>query len=135
MVPQDLKFTKSHEWAKLDDAGDVTVGISDYATRQLGDIVYIELPTVGTAVTGGGAFGAVESVKAAVELYSPVGGEVVAANNDVEDDLDTISTDPYGQGWLMRVQASAPSELENLMAASDYEAYLESDECEGEADA
>ena len=134
MVPQDLKFTKSHEWAKLDDAGVVTVGISDYAARQLGDIVYIELPAVGAAVTASGAFGAVESVKAAVELYSPVGGEVVAANNEIEDDLDTISTDSYGQGWLMRVQASDPAEFEGLMTASDYEAYLESDECESEAD-
>ena len=135
MVPQDLKFTKSHEWAKLDDAGVVTVGISDYATKQLGDIVYIELPAVGASVTAAGSFGAIESVKAAVELYSPVGGEVVAANNEVEDDLDTISKDPYGQGWLMRVQASDPAQLESLMSAADYEAYLESDECEGEADA
>ena len=124
MIPQDLKFTKTHEWAQL-DGEIITIGISEYAVKQLGDIVYIELPSAGTAVKQEGAFGVIESVKAAVEIFSPVDGEVAQANNDITDNIELLSQDPYGQGWMVKTKAADPQQLNDLMTASDYKEYID----------
>ena len=124
MIPQDLKFAKTHEWARLD--GDIiTIGISEYAVKQLGNIVYIELPSEGTAVKREEPLGVIESVKAAVEVYSPVDGEVVQANDEISSNLELLSQDPYGQGWMVKIKASDPQQLDNLMTASDYEEFID----------
>ena len=124
MIPQDLKFAKTHEWTRLDGEV-VTIGISEYAVKQLGDIVYIELPSVGSAVKREGPFGVIESVKAAVEVYSPIDGEVVQANDEITDNIELLSQDPYTQGWMVKIKASDPQPLDNLMTASDYEEYID----------
>ena len=124
MIPQDLKFTKTHEWTRLD--GEVVViGISEYAVKQLGDIVYVELPSVGMSVKREGPLGVIESVKAAVEVYSPVDGEVVQANDEIASNVELFSQDPYGQGWMVKINVSDPQQLDNLMAASEYEGYID----------
>ncbi len=125
MIPENLKYTKTHEWAKV-DGGVITVGITDFAAEQLGDIVFVELPAVEATVSQDAAFGVVESVKAAVDLNSPVSGEVTETNMDVSDQLTLISEDPYGKGWMMKVKASDPGELDNLMSAAQYDAFLKS---------
>ena len=103
-IPGDLKFLKSHEWARVEDNGQVTVGISDHAQGLLGDLVYVELPGVGDTVTAGGAVAVVESVKAASDVYSPVSGKVVAVNEALADKPETINEDAYGEGWILVVQ-------------------------------
>ena len=124
MIPRGLKFTKTHEWIHRD--GDVmTIGISEYAVKQLGDIVHIELPSAGTAVKREGPFGVIESVKAAVEIYSPVDGEVVQANDEITSNLELLSQDPYGQGWMVKIKASDPQQLDNSLTASDYEEFID----------
>ena len=130
MIPRNLKFTKTHEWAGMDDNGVVTVGISEYAVNQLGDVVFIELPSVGDQVKQQSAFGAIESVKAAVELNSPVSGKVVEINEDITENFDPLSQDTYGQAWLIKVEASDQSQLDALMSAGDYQNYLDSDDCD-----
>ena len=124
MDPTTLKYTTSHEWAGCDEAGTVTVGISKFACDQLGDIVFVELPEAGTAVTAGQPFGVIESVKAAVDLNSPVSGEVVEANEAVTDDFDQISQDPCGEGWMIKIKASDTSELDALMDAAAYDEFV-----------
>ena len=130
MIPRNLKFTKTHEWAGMDDNGVVTVGISEYAVNQLGDVVFIELPSVGDQVKQQSAFGAIESVKAAVELNSPVSGKVVEINEDITENFDPLSQDTYGQAWMIKVEASDQSQLDALMSAGDYQNYLDSDNCD-----
>ncbi|MFB3891649.1 MAG: glycine cleavage system protein GcvH [Phycisphaerae bacterium] len=122
----NLKFTKTHEWARA-EGGTVAVGISDYAVEQLGDIVFVELPAVGKKVTAGGSFGVIESVKAAVELYAPVTGEVVETNQPVATDFQAISEDPFGRGWMIKIKAGNLAELNALMSAADYKAYCQSE--------
>ena len=125
MIPEDIKYTKTHEWAKVE--GDVvTVGITDFAAEQLGDIVFVEMPATGTTVSQDAAFGVVESVKAAVDLNSPVSGEVVETNMDVADNLTLISEDPYNNAWMIKVKASNLGELDNLMSAAEYDTFLQS---------
>ena len=126
MIPQDLKFTKTHEWAKIDGDGVVTVGVSEFAVAQLGDIVFIELPAVGDSVSQETAFATIESVKAAVEIYSPVSGEIVEINEPVADGFDLFDEDPYARAWLIKVKIADAGELDALMSAGDYEAYLQS---------
>ncbi len=124
MVPQDLRFTKTHEWARLD--GEVmTIGISEYAVKQVGDIVYVELPSAGEAVKREGPLGVIESVKAAVEVYSPVDGEVVQANDEITSNIELLSQDPYSQGWMVKIKVSDPQQLDNLMTASDYKEFID----------
>ncbi len=101
MVDKDLRYARTHEWARLGEGGIVTVGLSAYAIEQLGDVVYMELPSVGDIVTAGEAFGVVESVKAASDMYAPVSGKVSAVNDAIEDDLDVLKRDAYGEGWLV----------------------------------
>ena len=129
MVPRDAKFTKTHEWARLDAAtGIVTAGITDYAVEQLGDIAFIELPAAGTNVRKEASFGVIESVKAAVEIYSPVSGTVAEANQPITGDFETLSKDPFGKGWLIKVKAADTKELDSLLTADDYEKHLPSPE-------
>ena len=118
-LPEDVKYTDDHEWAKPN--GDVVrIGISDYAQDQLGDIVFVELPEVGSTFAKGEEFGTVESVKAVSELYMPVGGEVTAVNETLADQPELVNTDPYKGGWMLEVKASDPSELDGLKAKADY---------------
>ena len=128
MIDKDLRYAQSHEWVRVEDDGTVTVGLSGFAIEQLGDIVYMELPSVGDDLTKGDAFGVVESVKAAADMYSPVSGKVSAVNEKIQNDPDILKRDTYGEGWLMRVAVAGPGEYEMLMDAAGYEDYLKSQE-------
>jgi len=118
MYPADCKYTKDHEWIKV-EGGVGRVGITDFAQKQLGDVVYLDLPQVGRALKQGDAFGTVESVKAVSELYSPVSGEVVAVNTALADHPETVNKDPHGS-WLVEIRLSAPAEMDGLLAVADY---------------
>ncbi|NQU39568.1 MAG: glycine cleavage system protein GcvH [Lentisphaerae bacterium] len=123
MSESDRKYAKSHEWAKLE--GDVVVvGISDHAQKELGDITFVELPTVGTSVHAGGECGVVESVKAASDIYAPIGGDVVAVNGALEDAPELINQEPFAGGWILKLQPADVTELDALMSAADYDATL-----------
>jgi glycine cleavage system H protein len=126
MDPSTAKFAKSHEWVQMD--GDVaTIGISDFAVKQLTDLVYIELPAVGKSFSVGQDFGVVESVKAASDLYAPLSGEVVAVNKELEDDLAALSDDPFGKGWMIKMKVADPAELAALMDRTAYENHCQSE--------
>jgi glycine cleavage system H protein len=121
--PAGLLFSREHEWVKFD--GDVaTVGISDYAQESLGDIVYVELPRVGSLLKQFGNAGVVESVKAVSDIFTPVGGEVVEVNESLEDEPAKVNRDPFGDGWLFKVKVSDPKERENLLSGEQYDAFL-----------
>jgi len=117
--PEDVKYTDDHEWAKTDN-DDIIIGISDYAQDQLGDIVFVELPEVGESFAKGAEFGTVESVKAVSELFLPVGGEVSAINEALEDAPELVNTEPYTSGWMVRIKPSDPSEMDQLMEKDAY---------------
>ena len=124
MNPEQLLFAESHEWVDIDESGGekiATIGISQHAVEALTDLVYIELPEPGATVTAGEPFGEVESVKATSEIYSPVDGEVTEVNTTLPDNLDVMSTDPYGEGWLIKVKLSDDQALSQLMNFEDYE--------------
>jgi len=121
-LPGDLLYTDEHEWLRQEEDGSVTIGITDHAQVALGDLVYVELPDVGEEVDAGGEMAVVESVKAASDVYAPIAGEILEVNEDLADDPETINSDPYGDGWLFRMQLSAPSELDGLL---DPDAYAE----------
>lgn len=124
-IPDDLKYTESDEWIRLD--GQIaTFGLTDYAQTALNDIVYVSLPETGDEVSKGEAFGSVESVKAASDIYSPVNGTVTEANGVLEDSPDTINADPYGDGWLIKIELEGVQDLSDLMDAAAYKAYCES---------
>lgn len=128
-IPGDLKFMKSHEWARVEDNGTVTVGISDHAQSLLGDLVYVELPSVGDEVQAGNACAVVESVKAASDVYAPVSGEVVAVNAALGDKPETINEDAYGEGWIFVVKPNnLAEESEELLDPDAYAEVIESDE-------
>jgi glycine cleavage system H protein len=127
-IPGDLKFLKSHEWARVEDNGLIRVGISDHAQEQLGDLVYVELPEVGAAVQAGVGAATVESVKAASDIYSPVSGEVVEVNEALADKPETINEDAYGAGWLFVVKASDRGELDELLDADAYAEQVENED-------
>ena len=121
--PSELKYTKEHEWVRLEaDVG--TVGITDYAQDQLGDIVFVELPAAGKAVKQMEKFGEIESVKAVSELYSPITGEVVEANPALASSPERVNDDPYGDGWMLRIRLSDPGETDNLLSAPDYDDFI-----------
>lgn len=123
-LPETLLYSPSHEWSKLD--GDVlTVGITDFAQDQLGDVVFVELPTVGKQMSAGGAVAVVESVKTASDIYAPVSGEVVEVNSVLEDAPETLNSDPYEEGWMFRLRVSDTSELDKLLSAADYQKIAE----------
>jgi glycine cleavage system H protein len=122
--PANYRYTKEHEWVNV--SGDVaTIGITDYAQHELGDVVFVELPKPGTSVTAGKSLGNVESVKAVSEIYAPVSGEVVEANAALHDTPEKINSDPHGEAWLVKVRLSNSDELKALMDAPAYEAYVE----------
>ena len=127
-IPGDLKFLKSHEWARVEDNGTVTVGISDHAQGLLGDLVYVELPEVGDSVTAGNAVAVVESVKAASDVYSPVTGKVVAVNAALADNPETINEDAYGEGWMLVVQPDDVGQLNELLSPDDYSELLDGED-------
>jgi glycine cleavage system H protein len=119
------RYTKDHEYIRVEgDTG--TVGITDYAQQQLGDVVYVELPTVGKVVQKGGEAAVVESVKAASEIYAPVSGEIVAVNGDLEGTPGTVNEDPAGRGWFMKIRLNSPAELEGLMTEEQYLEFVKS---------
>ena len=123
-IPTDCKYTKTDEWIRAEGA-EAVIGLSDYAQSQLSDLVFIELPKVGAKFEAGKSFGVVESVKAASDVNMPAGGEVVAVNGDLESAPDTMNSDPYGKGWIVRIKLSNPAELSALMDSAAYAAYCE----------
>jgi glycine cleavage system H protein len=122
-TPSELKYIKSHEWIKI-EGNTATIGISDYAQDSLGDVVYVELPDVGATFAAGAAFGAVESVKASSDLYVPAGGTVIEVNTAATEQTDLVNTDPYGNGWLIKITLSG--DQEELMDAAAYTAFVDS---------
>jgi glycine cleavage system H protein len=122
-IPENLFYTKEHEWAKI-EGDEALFGITDYAQSQLSDLVYLNLPEVGTQVKQFEPYGAVEAVKAASDIYAPLSGQIIAVNEAVKGDPGIVNRDPYGEGWLVRVKLSNPGEKANLMTGSEYSAYL-----------
>jgi glycine cleavage system H protein len=118
--PEDLVYSKEHEWAKV-DGDSATIGVTDYAQNALGDIVYVELPKVGARIAQFANVGVIESVKAVSDLYTPISGEVVEVNEALENDPAAVNRDPYGAGWLLKVKVSDPNEIKSLLSAADYE--------------
>ena len=123
----NARYAESHEWVRQDE-GEIVCGISDHAQDSLSDVVYVELPDVGDVFEKGEAFGVVESVKAASDLYMPMGGEITAINEELEDTPETINQDPYGDGWLIRFSPSNPAEFDDLMDGDAYEAFVAEEE-------
>ena len=120
-TPNELKYASTHEWARLEEDGTVTVGITDHAQAALGDVVFVETPEVGVVLAAGDEAGVVESVKAASDIYSPLTGEVLAINMLLEDDPETVNSDPYSEGWFFKLQPSDLTELDALLSAGDYQ--------------
>ena len=125
--PSDLKFTTEHEWVRV-EGKTATIGITDYAQDQLGDIVFVELPEEGEQVVAGDTFGVVESTKSVSDLYAPVTGKVVESNDPLLESPETINDDPYGEGWMIKVEIKDSKELSNLMSAKEYQALLKEQE-------
>jgi glycine cleavage system H protein len=123
MYPQDLHYTKQHEWVRVSDDLSV-IGITDYAQTELGDIVYVDLPRVGAKLEQGKVMGSVESVKAVSDIYAPVSGEVIEINDALASAPEKLNESPHGDGWMVKVRLSAPAEIQGLLAAADYEKYV-----------
>ena len=123
MVPADLRYTKDHEWVRV-DGDEVTVGITDYAASQLGDIVFVELPEAGRTLAQFAAFGVVESVKAVSDLFAPVSGEVSSVNDALAGSPELVNSDPFGEGWMVRIRLTAPDEVDALLDATAYDALV-----------
>ena len=121
--PANLRYTKEHEWARQ-EGNRVVVGITDYAQKELGDVVFVELPEVGTTIAAMDTFGVVESVKAVSDLYAPVSGTIVEANTILEDQPELVNASPYGQGWMIIIEAAYIEELQQLLTAAEYQAYV-----------
>lgn len=126
-IPGELKYSKSHEWVRMNDDGSVTVGITEHAQELMGDMVYVELPENGASLNQGDDCAVVESVKAASDVYAPIGGEVVEVNDALADTPETINGDPYGDGWIFRMNPSDSGELDALMDANAYEELVASE--------
>jgi glycine cleavage system H protein len=125
-TPEDNRYAKSHEYIHVE--GEIgTIGITDYAQKELGDVVFVELPQVGTQLDLGDELGSIESVKAVSELFSPVTGEVVEINEALADKPELVNTDPYGDGWMIKVKVAAPDEVDELMTAEDYDDYVQTE--------
>jgi glycine cleavage system H protein len=124
MYPQEFLYTKEHEWIRVDEQIG-TIGITDHAQKELGDIVYVELPKPGEHLAATESFGTVESVKAVSEIYSPVSGEVTAVNTKLQNNPEMLNSDPHGEAWLVQVRLSDRSEIEKLMSADEYETYIQ----------
>lgn len=126
--PGDIKYAETHEWARIESDGTVTVGISDHAQESLGDVVYVELPEVGAEVDARGEAGVVESVKAASDIYAPVSGTVTAVNENLEDAPETVNESPYDDGWFFKLEPRDISEMESLLSAEEYEEFCENED-------
>ncbi|HIC30394.1 MAG TPA: glycine cleavage system protein GcvH [Flavobacteriaceae bacterium] len=122
-IPADLKYTKDHEWVKI-EGDQITVGITDFAQSELGDIVYVEVETLDETLDAEEVFGTVEAVKTVSDLFLPVAGEIVAFNESLEDEPEKVNTDPYGDGWMIKVKVSDVSSLDSLLSADDYKAII-----------
>lgn len=121
--PDNFRYTREHEWVRVE--GEIgTIGITDHAQHELGDIVFVDLPKAGTTAAQGKTIGSVESVKAVSDIYSPVSGEVIEANQQLADNPELLNTDPHGDAWLVKVRLSAPEEVNNLLSSADYQTYL-----------
>jgi glycine cleavage system H protein len=127
VIPEKLRYTPQHEWVLTDGEGTVRVGITDYAQRQLGDVVYVQLPPVGNSVESGEPVGEVESTKSVSELFAPVAGEVVACNDALQDNPGLVNSDPYGGGWMIDVKLAQQSATDSLMGAEEYRMLIEED--------
>jgi glycine cleavage system H protein len=123
MYPENFRYTKEHEWVSV-DGGVGTVGITDHAQNELGDIVYVDLPKVGAHLDQGKSLGSVESVKAVSDIYSPVSGEVAEINQTLADNPEKLNADPHGAAWLVKIKLSAPDQIQNLMSAAEYQSYV-----------
>ena len=128
-IPEGLKFSKEHEWVLVEDQVAI-IGITEYAEQELGDVVYVELPEVGEKIVKDDPFGAVESVKAVSDIYAPVSGTVVEVNDTLPDSPETINDDPYGDGWLIKVEMTDKDDLKDLMSAEEYAEYVEQQKAE-----
>jgi glycine cleavage system H protein len=124
-VPEKLRYTKEHEWARLEGDGTVTIGITAHAVEQLGDITMVTLPDEGTGLEKDEPFGDVDSVKAVSELFSPIDGEVVGVNGDLDDAPEAVNEDPYGKGWMLKIKPADAGQVDALLSASDYEKLVE----------
>ena len=125
-VPEDLHYSKDHEWVRVE--GDVaTVGITDYAQNSLGDVVYVELPKPGEQFSANESFGSVESVKAVSEVFSPVSGSIVESHEELADDPEKVNTDPYGEGWMIKIKMSNSGEVDSLLTAAEYEDFTKAE--------
>jgi len=127
-IPAELRYVATHEWARAEDDGTITVGITDHAQESLGDVVYVELPEVDATINAGDEAGVVESVKAASDIYAPVSGTVVAVNGDLEDAPEMVNEAPYGDGWFFRLRPTDPGELDELLDAEGYSEVAEADD-------
>ncbi|HBO11655.1 MAG TPA: glycine cleavage system protein GcvH [Halieaceae bacterium] len=127
-APGELKYAKSHEWARLEEDGTVTVGISDHAQDALGDVVFVELPEEGAELAAGDEAGVVESVKAASDIYAPVGGTVIAVNGELEETPETVNSDPYNDGWFFKLKPTDSGELAQLLDAEAYQQHCSEDD-------
>ncbi|MEE9321956.1 MAG: glycine cleavage system protein GcvH [Granulosicoccus sp.] len=125
-TPGDLRFAASHEWVRLEDDGNITVGISHHAQEQLGDLVFVETPEIDRVCEAEEGIAVLESVKAASDIYAPLGGKVIDANPELADNPELINSDPYGDGWIFRIKPDDSDAIESLMSPDDYEAYAES---------
>ena len=125
--PKELRYTKEHEWIR-DEGGTATVGVTDYAQEKLGDVVFVEMPETGVSIQAGDTFGVVESVKAASDIYCPVGGEVIEINHALEEHPEYVNQSPYGDGWIIRVKVTDSSAMNDLMDAEQYQAFVEQEE-------
>lgn len=122
--PDNLKYTKEHEWIKI-EGNEALIGITEHATNELGDIVFIEIETVGESLGNGDTFGTVEAVKTVSDLFMPVSGEVLEVNPKLEDNPETVNKDPYGEGWLIKIKIENPEELNDLLSSADYKKLVE----------
>ncbi|MAO86503.1 MAG: glycine cleavage system protein H [Candidatus Marinimicrobia bacterium] len=122
-IPSNLQYTKDHEWAKIEN-GVATIGITDFAQGELGDIVFVELPEVGKSFNAGDAFGTIEAVKTVTDLFSPISGKIVAINEGLDNDPGKVNSDPYGDGWLVKIRLSDPDEKDGLMSSIAYEKII-----------
>ncbi|HZN05533.1 MAG TPA: glycine cleavage system protein GcvH [Pyrinomonadaceae bacterium] len=125
-VPEDLHYSKDHEWVRV-DGEEAIIGITDYAQNSLGDVVYVELPKAGDKFSTGESFGSVESVKAVSEVFTPVSGAIARINESLADEPEKVNSDPYGEGWMIRVQMSNPGEVDSLLTAAEYEDFTKAE--------
>jgi glycine cleavage system H protein len=125
-VPEDLHYSKDHEWVRV-DGNTAVIGITDYAQKSLGDVVYVELPKPGDEFAANESFGSVESVKAVSEMFTPVSGEVIEVNETLADEPEKVNADPYGEGWMIRVKMSHPGEVDSLLTAAEYEDFTKAE--------